>query len=149
MLLKVKSTSGQDKRCMHVAVTKTKPTSSMIHCSHDEMKWLVFKVTFLHCKAILGRGQSGLMGRILLWIMPLVQDRSFDMLTSSPECYNCTTAAPWCSHDEELPGCNVTQSIHLVSDHYRPWTSDDDLYLMVYVAHQRGLIVKLMKDNYQ
>ena len=26
--------------------------------------------------------------------MPLVQDQSFDLLASSPACYNCTTDAP-------------------------------------------------------
>ena len=41
----------------------------------NEMKWMVFLATILHCKAILGRGQPGRMRWILLWIMPLVQDR--------------------------------------------------------------------------
>ena len=30
----------------------------------------------------------------LLWIMPLEQDRSLDLLASSPACYHCTTDAP-------------------------------------------------------
>ena len=36
-------------------------------------KRMLFYVTILQCKAILGRGQPGLMRWILLWIMPLVQ----------------------------------------------------------------------------
>ena len=52
--------------------------------------------TILHCKAILGRGQPGLM-RWILWNMPLVQDRSLDLLTSSPVRYHCATDAPWLS----------------------------------------------------
>ena len=47
----------------------------------------------VHSKAILGRGQPGLMRLILSWIMPLVQDRSLDLLTSSPSRYYCTTGA--------------------------------------------------------
>ena len=43
---------------------------------------LVLKATILHCKATLGRGQHGWMKWILWWIMPLVQDRSLDLLAS-------------------------------------------------------------------
>ena len=43
------------------------------------------------CKAILGRGQPGLMRWIFLWCMPLAQDRSFDLFTSNPARYHCTT----------------------------------------------------------
>ena len=45
------------------------------------------------CKAILGRGQPGLMRWILLWIMPLAPDRSFDLVTSNPARYQCATDA--------------------------------------------------------
>ena len=38
----------------------------------------------LHCKATLGRGQCRLMRWISLWIMPLLQDRSLDLLIGSP-----------------------------------------------------------------
>ena len=41
----------------------------------------------LYCEAMLGRGQPGLMIPILLLIMPLVQDRSLNLLTSSQVCY--------------------------------------------------------------
>ena len=43
---------------------------------------------------MLDRGQPGLMRWILLWIMPLVQDRLLDLLASSPAHYHCATAAP-------------------------------------------------------
>ena len=43
----------------------------------------------LQVKKILGRGQPGLMRRIWLWIVPLVQDRSHDIFISSPVCYGC------------------------------------------------------------
>ena len=52
---------------------------------------MVFKATILHCKAILGWGQSEQIRWILLWIMPLAQDRSLDLLASSPARYHCTT----------------------------------------------------------
>ena len=52
-----------------------------------KMKWLVFKATILHCKAILGRGQPGWMRWILLCILPLAQDRSLDLLAKSPARY--------------------------------------------------------------
>ena len=42
---------------------------------------IVVYTTILHCNAILGRRQPGLMRRILLRITPLVQDRSLDLLT--------------------------------------------------------------------
>ena len=35
-----------------------------------------FQATILHCKAILGRGQRWLMNRILVGIMPQVQDHT-------------------------------------------------------------------------
>ena len=57
----------------------------------EEMKWLVLYATILHCKAKLGRGQ---LGRILLGIIPLAQDRSRDLLSSSPARYHCSTDAP-------------------------------------------------------
>ena len=43
---------------------------------------------------MLRRGQPGLMGWILLRIMPLMQDRSLDLLISSPARYHCATDAP-------------------------------------------------------
>ena len=56
---------------------------------------------FCTCKVILGRGQPGLIRWILLWIMPLVQDRSLNLLTCSPARYHCATDAP-CLHDPNL-----------------------------------------------
>ena len=48
----------------------------------------------LHSKAILGWGQTELMRWILLWIMPMAQDRSLELLTSSPACYHCSYGCP-------------------------------------------------------
>ena len=53
-----------------------------------------FRQRFCTRKAILGRGQLGLMRWILSWIVPLVQDRTLDLLTSSPAHYHCTMDAP-------------------------------------------------------
>ena len=50
---------------------------------------MVFQATMLHCKAILGWRQAGLMRWILLWIEPLVQDQSLNLLICSPACYYC------------------------------------------------------------
>ena len=60
----------------------------------DQMNEWCFRPRFCTMKAILGWGQPGLMRWILLWIMPLVQDRLLDLLTSSPACYDCTTGGP-------------------------------------------------------
>ena len=56
--------------------------------------WMVFWATILNCKAMLGWGYPGLMGWILLWIIPLVYDQSFELLTRSSACYHCITDAP-------------------------------------------------------
>ena len=57
-------------------------------------EWCV-RPRFYTCKAVLGRGQSGLMTWILLWIIFLAQDRSLYLLTCSPaRCY-CTADAPF------------------------------------------------------
>ena len=55
--------------------------------------WAVCEATILHCKAILSRGQHWEMMN-LLWFMPMVQDRSLDLLTRSPAHYHGTTDAP-------------------------------------------------------
>ena len=47
----------------------------------------------LHYKAILGQIKPGWIRLILLWIMPLAQDQSLDLLASSPALYHCTTDA--------------------------------------------------------
>ena len=54
-----------------------------------------FRPWFCTCKAILCRGQPRLMRWILLLYMPLVQDRSLNLLTSSPMCYHYATDAPF------------------------------------------------------
>ena len=59
-----------------------------------QMKWLVFWAMILHWKAILGWGQPRPMRSILLGVMPLVQNRSLNLLTSSPAHYHCTADAP-------------------------------------------------------
>ena len=53
-----------------------------------------FRPRFCTVKAILGRRQPGRMRWILLWNMSLAQDRSLDLLASSPACYRCTMDAP-------------------------------------------------------
>ena len=59
----------------------------------NEIKWLVLnRPRFCTWTAILG--QHVLMRWLLLCIIPLVQDRSLYLLTSSPACYHCTTYAP-------------------------------------------------------
>ena len=46
------------------------------------------------CTVRLYWARDNVMKWILLWIIPLVQDRSLDLLTSNPACYHCTTDAP-------------------------------------------------------
>ena len=53
-----------------------------------------FHATILHCKAKLVLVQPGLVIWILLWLMPLVQYESIDLLTSSPAHYQYVTDAP-------------------------------------------------------
>ena len=60
---------------------------------NERMNEWCFKPRLCTVKAILCRGQPGLMRWILVWIMLLVQGRSLDMLISSPVCYHCTTDA--------------------------------------------------------
>ena len=45
---------------------------------------------------ILGRGQPGAYEMNFVMIHALVQDRSIDLLTSSPARYHCATDAPLC-----------------------------------------------------
>ena len=58
--------------------------------------WMVFGATMMYCKAILGKGQPGLMRWILVWNTPQVQDWSHtkpvNLQSSSPlppACYDC------------------------------------------------------------
>ena len=53
-----------------------------------------FRPQFCTVNAILGLGQPGRMRWILVWTIPLVQDRSLDLLTSNPLRYHCATVAP-------------------------------------------------------
>ena len=87
---------------VHVSVGKWPAKFSqdcICHIPHSVVnpsdKWndWCFRPRFCNCKAILGWGQPGLMRWILLWIMPLVQDWSLNLLTSTPACYHCTTDA--------------------------------------------------------
>ena len=64
----------------------------------NELKTMVFEATILHCKAMLGWQQYGVMRWILFWIMSMVQDRSLDLLTSSPTCNQCATDAIICTY---------------------------------------------------
>ena len=62
----------------------------------SKMKWNAWCVRPRFCtyKALLSRRQPGLRW-ILLCTIPLVQDRSFDLLTSSPVRYQCTKDTPY------------------------------------------------------
>ena len=53
-----------------------------------------FSPWFCTCKATLGWVQPGLMRWLLLWITPMEEDWSLDVLTSSPACYHNTTDDP-------------------------------------------------------
>ena len=68
---------------------------NMMELPHVQAQWMVF-CTY---KAVLGRGQPGLMRWILLWIMPPVQDRSLDLLTRSPARYYCTMDSSLYKHN--------------------------------------------------
>ena len=52
-----------------------------------------FRPRFCTVRRQTTRRQPGLKRWILLWIMPLVQDRSLDLLASIPARYHCTTDA--------------------------------------------------------
>ena len=56
---------------------------------------VVFRPRFCICKAILCRGQPGLMIWNLSWIMLLMQDQSLELFTSRPARYHCATDAPF------------------------------------------------------
>ena len=55
------------------------------------VEWIMFQASIHHCKAILYRGQPGLMRLILC--MNQVQNWSPNLLTCSPACYHCATTA--------------------------------------------------------
>ena len=54
-----------------------------------------FRQRYCTAKAILDRRQPEPMRWILIWIMPLAQKRSLELLASSPSRYHCTTDAPY------------------------------------------------------
>ena len=70
-------------------------------CETCDRKWneWCMKVPILHCKAIMGRGQTGLMRCSLVWIMPQVQDWSLDQYTCSKACYHWTITDPTCDRN--------------------------------------------------
>ena len=61
---------------------------------NETKKWNETNGGLNHCKAMLGRGYPGIMRWILFWIMPLLQDWSLDLLTSSPAQYHWAKDAP-------------------------------------------------------
>ena len=76
---------------------------------------------FCRCTYILGWTQTGPMRWILLWIMPQVQDRLIDLLTSSPARYHCNHGWP------------LTSSLFLCVLHYDivyDWQSASSYYLL-------------------
>ena len=81
------------------------------HSSQNEIKDV--PVTTVHCKAILGLGQPGLMRWILTSrIMPQVQDTLLNLLTCSPVHYYYATTAPLTLYRELY--CHLSQySVHL------------------------------------
>ena len=64
---------------------------------------VVFRSRFCTCTPIGGRGQSGLMRWILLWLMPLLQDRSLDLLNQQ------SSALPL----DNAYGCSLKWSLDL------------------------------------
>ena len=60
----------------------------------DQMNEWCLRLRFCTVKAIMGRRQTGRMRWMLLWTMPLAQDRSLDLLASSPVRYHCKTKPP-------------------------------------------------------
>ena len=59
-----------------------------------------------------------LMRWILFWIMPVVQDRSLDLLTSSPACYHCTTDARMLN---KYISCHLYKSHMPAGRHNKTW----------------------------
>ena len=73
---------------------------------------MLFQATILHCKALLCRGQSGLMRWILVWSMSQMLNRSLDLLI-------CAAAAPRIHNNERalpvLDRSNKHQESHMTS----------------------------------
>ena len=86
--------------CVYLAVL-TGYLKCPVNCVRKCNEWR-FRTRFCICKAILGRGQPGWMWWILFWIMPLVQDRSLDLLARGPAHYDCTTDAPILREEKTL-----------------------------------------------
>ena len=64
-----------------------------IQCSKTRNYWCS-RLRFCTIRLNRAANKLGYNEMNLLWIMPLVQDRSLDLLTSSPARYHCTTDAP-------------------------------------------------------
>ena len=69
--------------------------SSFLLLKTDRMNGWCFRSQFCTVKAILNRGQPGLMRLILLSIMPQVQHWSLVLLTCSPVRYQCARDTLW------------------------------------------------------
>ena len=109
------------------------------------MSWMVLLATILHCKAILGQGQPGLLRWILVWIMPQVQDWLVEQLICSPMRYHCATAALislWSNHSmhkDRILNClyvfhfNIFQKIHNIQkdDERYPVSTIQNLIIMI------------------
>ena len=81
------------RNCTEVQCYKLHSAQLWFGCALHKWNDWVFQATILHCKAILGWGQPGLMSWVLLWITLLVQDQLLDLLASSPARYQCTMDA--------------------------------------------------------
>ena len=100
----------------------------VFHLKMLQVKWNEwrFRPQFCIHKAILGQGQHGLMRWILLWILPLVQDQSLGLLTSSPACYYCTTKPP--HHPVVVRTLNNARGVQYIGIKSNP-SSTHQLYL--------------------
>ena len=74
---------------------------------------MVFQATILHCKAILGWGQPGLMDEFC-----------FDLLSSSPPCYHCATDTPILKLVIQLPGTAFWVKITVSHDKHSGYQQD-------------------------
>ena len=94
-----------------------------ITVTYKWMNKLCLRLWFCTCNAIAGRRQPGLMRWILLWIIPLVQDRSLDLLTSSQGRHHCITDAL------RMQGSQVYRRVFVLYTryHYAEWCVESSL----------------------
>ena len=95
----------------HFAVQYTLPCTISVHRFETQLIYIskpndwCFRPWFCTVWLYWARDNMGEWDEFLLWIIPLAQDRSLDLLTSSPALYHCTTDASYINEEWRVASC--------------------------------------------